>query len=258
MGAALHGLLQVWDELVSGLEQIQTSPEGLDVVFASSPNQNTVLEGSWRRPFAVLSFLPQCPLAQKAAAGLGWALHWYLGSLGLSHPPGHTPSSGCRGCLHPLVLCFPLKQAASIHLHKSINQSPEQGTRLLPATTKSPLCAAALPPALPGLAHLRTGEHSTGTARPGDSPQPPRAAEEEQLLRWDGGGEFPRQPSPAQPSENPVTREERCQHKVGCQGWGQLQSPGRVGQHQAMPHMNCPGARQTGGNFRRSCSPSPP
>lgn len=34
MGAALHGLLQVWDELVSGLEQIQTSPEGLDVVFA--------------------------------------------------------------------------------------------------------------------------------------------------------------------------------------------------------------------------------
>lgn len=33
MGTALHALLQMWDELVSGLEQIQTSPEGLDVVF---------------------------------------------------------------------------------------------------------------------------------------------------------------------------------------------------------------------------------
>lgn len=75
MGAALHVLLQVRDELVSGLEQIQTSPEGLDVVFASSPSHRTGLEGSWR-PFAVLSFLPQCPLSQKA--GLGWGLHWDL------------------------------------------------------------------------------------------------------------------------------------------------------------------------------------
>lgn len=68
MGTALHALLQMWDELVSGLEQIQTSPEGLDVVFASRPSHKTVLEGSWRRPFAVLSFLPQCPLSQKACS----------------------------------------------------------------------------------------------------------------------------------------------------------------------------------------------
>lgn len=61
-GAALRVLVQVWDELVSGLEQIQTSPEGLDVVLASSPSHRTVLEGSWTRTFTVLFFLPQCPL----------------------------------------------------------------------------------------------------------------------------------------------------------------------------------------------------
>lgn len=86
MGAALHGLLQVWDELVSGLEQIQTSPEGLDVVFASSSNHSTALEVSWRY---FLSFLPQCPLSPKPAAGLGLSTEQFLGALSLSHPPEH-------------------------------------------------------------------------------------------------------------------------------------------------------------------------
>lgn len=76
-GAALHVLVQVWDELVSGLEQIQTSPEGLDVVLASSPSHRTVLEGSWTRTFTVLSFLPQCPLPQKARSRAGVGSHWH-------------------------------------------------------------------------------------------------------------------------------------------------------------------------------------
>lgn len=88
MGAALHGLLQVWDELVSGLEQIQTSPEGLDVVFASSPNHNMVLEGSWRRPFVPASVSPFPKSLQQGWGGLctgTWGL-WAFLTLQDTHP----------------------------------------------------------------------------------------------------------------------------------------------------------------------------
>lgn len=90
---------------------------------------------------------------------------------------------------------------------------------------------AALPPALPGLAHqgscrlrarLLSRQHSRGTARPGDTS---RAAGEEQLRRRWGIS------TAAEPSENPVTRERWCQLKVGqrCQGWGQAPEPTACG-----------------------------
>lgn len=65
MGAALHGLVQMWDELTSGLGQIQMSPEGLDVVSVLGPGHRTALHGPWAQgfyhPSLLLAAVPPFP-----------------------------------------------------------------------------------------------------------------------------------------------------------------------------------------------------
>ena len=83
MGTALHGLVQMRDELVSGLGQIQTSPEGLDVVSPLGPGHRTVPHGPWAQGFCCPSLLLAAvsPFPNSLQGGQGGprALGWGLG-----------------------------------------------------------------------------------------------------------------------------------------------------------------------------------
>lgn len=80
MGASFRELPQMWDELVSGLGQIQTSPEGLDVVSALGPGHGTVLHGPWAGGFCYSSLLLAAvspfPNSLKGGRGGPPALGW--------------------------------------------------------------------------------------------------------------------------------------------------------------------------------------
>lgn len=74
MAAALHGLAQMRDELVSGLGQIQTSPKGLDAVSAWGPGHRTALRGPGARGFGYPSLLLAAASPSRTACReLGWA-----------------------------------------------------------------------------------------------------------------------------------------------------------------------------------------
>lgn len=101
MDAVLHGLVQMWDELVSGLGQIQTSPEGLDVVSASGP-WDSAAQTLCLRP--LLHFLLQSHPSQTACRRVGvghqvWAGDWVKPGCSGPFPPFRAwvqPSWGAR------------------------------------------------------------------------------------------------------------------------------------------------------------------
>lgn len=274
---------------MSGLEQIQTSPEGLDVVLASSPSHRTVLEGSWTRTFTVLSFLPQCPLLQKARsrAGVGSALAlsdtWVRGAFPTLQDP--CPALGARaGPWGGTAACTP---RCLFSFQTSCKRSPPQidksirGARHPPAPghTKRPLFAAssarsAVRACSSGLLQRQGTGCAPGTRERRSParglPSGSLGTEAEQVLPWERGGEFPRPPSRAQSPESPVARGAA----VPAQGraargraggslqtlrgvWGSARHCLR-GCRAPGCHMDCPVSGQTGAKFRGSHSPSPP
>lgn len=83
VGTALHGLFQMWDELMSGLGHIQTSPEGLDVLSALVPGHVTPLHGPWPwgfcYPSLLLALVSSFPKSLQGDWGGPTALGWGQG-----------------------------------------------------------------------------------------------------------------------------------------------------------------------------------